>query len=363
MRQSLPLYVHIPFCEHICGYCDFTKLYYNSDWARQYVATLFHELNSYQIQSASSIYVGGGTPSSLSCDQLESLLAKLSPLKEEGTEFTFEANPESLDEEKIRLLVHYGVNRVSLGMQTASPSYLKLLGRRHSFSDVQRAVSALKKAGIDNINVDLMYALPGESDDDLIVDLEAILSLEVDHISAYSLILEDRSIFKAKGIKEAEQDIQANQYEIVLKTLREHGYRRYEVSNYTRKNKRSKHNLAYWNDDEYVGIGLGASGYLDGKRYTNTKSLRSYLGGITKESEETIDEKEDIGYFLMTNLRKDDGFSLSTFKKRFGFDFLTRFQRQVDEAVERGLARLENGRFFPTDQGILLLDTLTLLFL
>lgn len=354
------LYVHIPFCQSICAYCDFPKVLYRQNWAESYLSALFAELDSYKIGKVGTIYVGGGTPSALPAPLLKRLLEKLSPFLEEGGEFTFEANPESLSEEKIALLAGKGVNRVSLGVESSLQKYLALMNRKHTFEEAREAVMNLRKAGISNINADWIYALPGETMEEVREEAKAFLSLGLPHLSAYTLILEDGSLFKAKGVKEASEDEQGEQYEAVLSLLREAGYERYEVSNFAKPGFQSRHNLTYWRDEEYYGIGLGASGYLHGIRYANTRSLSLYIKGKgLRENEEPSGEEE----FLLSCLRLEEGFALSSFEKRFNKDFLFAYGASFKKMEKEGLLIVEDGRIKPTDRGIECLDYVLLCLL
>lgn len=357
MKKPNSLYIHIPFCEHICGYCDFVKLLYRDDFASSYVFSLIEEIKSLNLSNLKTIYIGGGTPTCLPSSLLKEVLSVCQPLLSKDYEFSVEGNPESLSEEKVALLARFGVNRVSIGMQSSHDERLKSLGRHHSLKDVISAVSLLRKHGIDNINVDLMYALPNEDSQELEEDLKAVLSLKTPHISAYSLILEDDSIFKHQNVKEAPSEVQADQYELILKTLRENGYERYEVSNFAKDGKYSKHNLTYWKDEGYYAAGLGASGYVDGIRFKNYVSLPRYLKERNKrESEEKETTTDELESYFLTNLRLSKGFSLSEFKARFGFPFLCKYQEKCDKLAARGLLNVTAERVYPTDQGLLLLD-------
>lgn len=362
MKAPSSLYVHIPFCSSICGYCDFVKLLYRDDFAAAYLPSLKEEILSFRIPSKlSTIYVGGGTPSCLKEEDLADLLSFLKPYLGEGGEFTVEANPESLTPEKAQILARNGVNRVSLGMESATPRLLKLMGRRHDLAQVQEAVAALNEVGISNINLDLIYALPEESKEELNNDLEAALSLKTPHLSCYSLILEDSSLFHNKGIKEASSDEQAAQYEMILKRLREEGYRRYEVSNFAQGGHLSAHNLTYWRDEEYYGAGLGAAGYVNGIRYKNFVSLSDYLQSKSKrKEEEKVTLTSDYHYFLLTNLRLDEGFSLASFQNRFGVSFLEKAKKALPKLVAEGLMVVTPERVYCTDRGLLILDQVLL---
>lgn len=347
------LYVHIPFCSSICSYCDFPKVLFREDWAEGYLSALFAELDSYAIKEVGTIYVGGGTPSALPFSLLKALLSRLSPCLEEGGEFSFEANPESLSEEKIALLSSFGVNRVSLGVESSLGKFLALLGRKHTFEDARNAVSALKRHGIDNINADWIYALPGETLADLREEEEAFLSLGVPHLSAYTLILEEGTLLKAKGAREASEDEQGAQYEEVLSFLRKSGYRRYEVSNFALPGRECRHNLTYWRDEEYYGVGLGAAGFLNRTRYENTRSMTLYLKGEgLREKREESGEEE----FLLCNLRLQEGFALARFAKRFRRDFRFAYGEALKKMEKEGFLCEEEGRIKPTDRGMECLD-------
>lgn len=351
------VYVHIPFCKGICAYCDFPKVLYKEDWAESYLSALFAEFSLRGIGSVDTIYVGGGTPSALSLPQLDSLLSFLSPHLSPGGEFSLEGNPESLTAEKVGLLRHFGVNRVSLGVQSSLPKYLSLLGRKHRFEQAREAVGRLKEAGIGNLNVDWMIALPGETMADIKEEERSFLGLDVPHLSVYTLILERGTEFWRRGIQEASQDEQGEQYEEVLSFLRGQGYDRYEVSNFARPGMQCRHNLAYWKDEEYYGVGMGASGFVGNIRYKNTSSLSSYLKG---EGLSLSQEESGAEEFFLTNLRLEKGFSLEEYSRRFHSSFLEDYQGECAKLVGQGLLRVENGRVFPSDRGMELLDLILL---
>lgn len=354
------LYVHIPFCEHICGYCDFTKLFYKEEWASSYLEALLGELNSKDPRKFSTIYVGGGTPSALSESLLTRLLDALSPLLKDGGEFTLEGNPESLSGAKLAIMREWGVNRLSIGVQSSSQHLLSLMGRKHTFIEAQEAVERAKKAGFSSINCDLIYGLPGESLIEAKKDAEAFVSLNTKHLSAYCLSVNKGSEFFVKGYKEMGEDEAADQYEAILKIFREAGFDRYEVSNFAKGGAKCRHNLTYWRDEEYMAVGLGASGYEGNRRYVNTKSLPKYLSGHYLESEETVGPKDDLEYFFLTNLRLEEGFLLQTFSSRFGFSFAERYKKSVSLLLSQGLLVIDEKRVKATDKGLLLLDKILL---
>ncbi len=355
------LYVHIPFCAHICAYCDFAKVLYDEKWAFSYVNELKKEIEQYKINNKlKTIYVGGGTPTCLPNDLLRELLSYLHPFLAEGGEFTIEANPETLNEEKIRILKKEGVNRLSIGLESSNDAFLRLMGRKHSFEDAKNVVNIAKKNGIKNISVDLIYALPNETIQDLEKDIDALLSLDVPHLSSYSLTVSPGTSFYNKGYKEMDDDISATMYELILSKLLEAGYERYEVSNFAKNGQYSNHNLTYWHDEEYYGVGLGASGYLDNARYTNTRSLKEYLSGNYVHEKEKLTLESALEDYFLTNLRLAKGFLKNDFEKRFGFSFENKYKNQLCKLKKNGLLQETEDSIYPTNTGILLLDRVLL---
>lgn len=360
MRTKRPssdaLYVHIPFCAHLCHYCDFTKSTYEPQRADAYVDALLKELATYGIASVTTIYVGGGTPTSLSLSQLQKLLLALKPLLKDGGEFTVEGNIENITRETLLLLKSMGVNRLSLGVQTFKDETLRSMNRHHRGSDAVAAIALAKAVGIENLSVDLMYGLPGETLTDVAHDLESVLSLDIDHISTYALSVVPGTLFYRRKIAEASQETLREQYDLILKTLRGHGYERYEVSNFARNGHYARHNLVYWDDHEYYGVGLGASGYLGGVRYVNTDNMSDYLKGQFRKENENVSPVIDENDFLMLKLRLAQGFSLSEFETRFKTPFTDKYKSETEELIQRGLLQIQNQRVSCTDDGIMLLD-------
>ncbi len=355
------LYVHIPFCHRICAYCDFAKVLYEERWAFSYVKEIEKEIAAIGInEPLNTVYVGGGTPSILPNQALKELLSFLKPLLGEGYEFTIEANPEDIDEEKLEIFRSCGVNRISIGIESSSPRLLALMGRNHTFEKAKEAVSLIKAASFAKISVDMIYALPNETEKEVKRDLSAFLDLGVNHISTYCLSVNPGTAFHNAGYAEMDEEMAGEQYELILETLRAAGYRRYEVSNFAKNGEYSKHNLVYWRDEEYYAAGLGASGYVDGVRFDNTRNLTKYLNGEHREKEERLSKESELEDYFLTNLRLDDGFSEETFEKRFGFSFLSKYRDKFEGLERKGLMIHKDGRFFCTDKGIEILDSVLL---
>ena len=328
-------YIHIPFCDKICNYCDFCKRYSNNLVIDKYLKALEQDIKeNYQKEVLKTIYIGGGTPSSLSINQLTKLMKIVKLLKlDNNYEFTFECNPENITEEKLILLKKNGVNRISIGVESTNDKFLKYLGRNHNFKMIQEKVSLIKKY-ISNINVDLIYALPGESIADLKKDLHNIVNLNVNHVSTYSLEIHQHTIFSIKRIKNISSDIDSDMYKLICKFLKENGFKHYEVSNFCKDNTYSRHNMVYWNNNEYYGFGLGASGYVNSIRYDNTRNFYKYINGNRVLNVEKLKKEDKISYELILGFRLINGINKEEFKKKYGIDLVNQYN--VKELIKKG---------------------------
>ncbi len=312
------IYIHLPFCSSICSYCDFSKLLYEKKYIDIYLKQLKTEiLTRYQNEEVVSIYIGGGTPTCLTEGELRNLLELTKIFKrKKNIEFTIESNIECLTIEKIKLLVRYGVNRISLGVQSFQEDILKELNRHHNKEMVKDVVGWLKKEGISNISIDYIYGV-NEDIHKIQSDMEFFLSLNLPHISCYSLIIEDNTVLKINNKKNIDEEIEENMYHFIEDVLEEHHYVHYEVSNYAKKGFESIHNINYWNNGEYYGFGLGAVSYLRHVRRSNTKNFSNYLKGVFFQCEEYEDESLQISNDLILGLRKIGGISLDEFEKKY----------------------------------------------
>ena len=317
-NKANSLYIHIPFCESICDYCDFAKLQYFHSFAEKYLTALNKELDervdNFELKT---IYIGGGTPTSLDDAQFEKLLKMVMPYFKHVEEYTVEANPESLSLSKIKLLHKYGVNRLSIGVESTDDKILKSINRKHTFEDVKRAVELARENGINNINLDLIIGLPNVSEKMLEKDIINILSLNPDHVSCYSLTVHEHTVFYINGIEEPVEEFAYDAYKHINEILEENGYVHYEISNWAKPGKESKHNLVYWNNERYYGIGLAASGYLDNIRYKNTTNFNKYISFKNEIEQEIVATKDEIEYEIMLKLRTRLGLDLSDFKTKY----------------------------------------------
>ncbi len=349
------LYIHIPFCKHICKYCDFPKkIPKDSTQIEKYLEKIKLDILKYQnlYDKIDTIYIGGGTPNSLSNCQLEDLLKFIYELKINYKEFTIEINPEILTATQALLFKKYGVNRISIGAETFSDYGLKHLGRHHTKNDIINAVNLLKKNELYNINIDLIFGYYGQTLEDFKEDLNYYTMLNVSHLSCYSLIVEENTLLNIayKNIK-LDEDLIADMYDYLLSFMREKNYVHYEISNFARNGFESLHNLKYWDKDEYIGIGMGATSYIEHKRITNSLYINKYLRDedLYVENLTELDEKKEM---IIMGLRKMTGISkikyLTTFKSRIEDDF------SYQKLIQLGLLEEDNNFIKLTEKGYLL---------
>ncbi len=312
------LYIHIPFCESICSYCDFCKMFYREELAFHYLQKLEEEiLERYRGEVLDTIYIGGGTPSCLSPANLRYLFSIVSKLnKSANLEFTIEANISDIDEEFLKMCKSSGVNRISIGIQTINEKFYKFLNRYNDINSILDKIELTKKY-FTNINVDFMYGFRDETMDDLKKDLDFFKSLDVEHISIYSLILEENTKLYIDKTRPIDEDLESDMYYYIVDYLESNGYRQYEISNFAKPSYESHHNLSYWNNLEYYGFGLGASGYIDGVRYTNTRGINNYLRGNYVLEQYEVSDREAKEMEVILALRKREGLEISKFFDKY----------------------------------------------
>ena len=360
-------YVHIPFCTQICYYCDFSKVFIKNQPVDSYLEHLIEEYDSYDIKKLRTLYIGGGTPTALSASQLAFLLEKLTDKLDLSylEELTIEANPGDLDQEKIAVLKDSPVNRVSLGVQTFNDRMLKQIGRSHLEKDIYENIANLKKAGFDNISIDLIYALPKQTMEDVKINVAKAIALDIPHMSLYSLILENHTVFMNRmrrgKLPLPKEDLEAEMFEYIIAELEKAGFEHYEISNFSKPGFESRHNLMYWDNAEYYGIGAGASGYVDGVRYKNHGPIRHYLqaveAGNARVQEEVLTLHEKMEEEMFLGLRKKSGVSKKRFEEKFGLSFEDQYGAVVTELTEQGLLVPDRDIVRMTKKGLFLGDT------
>jgi oxygen-independent coproporphyrinogen-3 oxidase len=302
-------------------------MFYNKEMVSRYLTALEKEIKEFYMgEIVHTIYIGGGSPSSLSYDELDKLFEIINLIKkDENCEFTFECNPEDIDDVLINKLSLNGVNRISMGVQSFNNDNLKFMERSANFDDIKNKIRLIRYYGINNINLDLMYGLPGETLDIVKKDVKLFLKLAPEHISTYSLIIEDHTKIKISGAKNIDEDEEVKMYEYICKKLKQKGYNHYEVSNFALNDNYSRHNLSYWNNEEYYGFGLGAAGYMNGFRYENTRNLNKYEIGEYRQNESLLSKQEIMEYEVMLGLRKMKGINLAEFYQKFNVNMQDAF--------------------------------------
>lgn len=366
LNQSKPtsLYLHVPFCKSICAYCDFCHTVYNKDNANKWLDALKKEIQSKDINlNLKTIYIGGGTPSSLDDELLDSVLSLLDSYSSNVLEYTVEVNPETVTQEKVSILKKHGVNRISMGLQSSNINLLKLMNRHHTLEDVRNAMFLFESQGITNISLDLMYSLPTQTIYDWKKSLEDCVSLMPKHISIYSLTIEENSVFGKKGYESLDEDIEADMYVYAISYLESKGYKQYEISNFCLESYESKHNLAYWKYDDFYGISTGASGKENDIRYDNVSNLKRYLGSPLEREEINLTKEDLIFENIMMSLRLKNGFDIEEFNKKYSIDVLEMYTKPIQSNIQKGTLEIKNGYLRCTSNGYPILNTILVDFL
>ncbi len=366
MKKQMELYLHIPFCARKCAYCDFLSFPQGRGVQERYVEKLIEEIAysgaAFHDATVSSVFVGGGTPSILESAQIVRIFEALRThfRIEETAEISMEANPGTVTEEKLRDYRRAGINRLSFGLQSADDGELRALGRIHTYEEFLEGYRLARKCGFDNINVDLMSALPLQTVDSWLATLRTVAALEPEHISAYSLIIEEGTPFyeqygdgRGDGIL-PDEDAEREMYHQTKRVLRELGYERYEISNYAKPGRECRHNIGYWSAVPYLGLGLGASSYIDGGRFNNTADLETYLTTPPghREDELVLTERDMQEEYFFVGLRMVRGVSLAGFRERFGVDADTVYPGLLERLIREGGAEIEGDHFRLTDYGL-----------
>lgn len=346
-------YIHIPFCEHICHYCDFNKFFIKTQPVDEYLAALEtemqHTIEQKGEQELKTIFIGGGTPTSLTVSQLDKLMnsihSVLKPTKN-LIEFAVEANPDELSLEKLHVLKAAGVNRLSFGVQTFEDDLLKKIGRVHQKKDVLTSFERARAVGFDNISLDLMFGLPHQEKHHVMNSLETAFSLGAEHYSVYSLIVEPKTVFynlMQKGkLHLPPQEREAEMYELVMDEMERHGLKQYEISNYAKPGYESQHNLTYWSNEDYFGFGAGAHGYVDGIRNVNAGPVKHYLElidqtGFPYKETHQVTKAEQIEEEMFLGLRKIEGVKSADFQAKYGAAPEALFSTVLEDLEEKGL--------------------------
>lgn len=363
--MGIGLYVHIPFCKSKCAYCDFcSSPDFDSELVDRYIAAVLREADGYLSANGTTgrgilvdtVYFGGGTPSLLSAPQMSRLMDGLRSRFDisDGAEVTAEVNPGTLDRERARAYRDIGIGRVSMGLQSIHKNELKRLGRIHTHDDFLRSYDMLRSVGIDNIGLDLMYGIPEQTTQSFSETLEAVCAIAPEHISVYGLIIEEGTRFfgERATLPLPGEDEECDMYYLACTRLGEAGYGHYEVSNYARSGRECRHNLKYWRDEEYIGLGLSAYSYYSGRRYGNCRDMGRYLGGeLMSDNNEIIDKASEAYEYAMMRLRLAEGIDLADYERRYSRVFCEGKEKLVGEYISLGLMREQQGRLALTERG------------
>lgn len=362
------VYIHIPFCHQICNYCDFNKVFFKNQPVDAYIEALGKEMAMtvqqmpQAFEQIETIFLGGGTPTALSAAQITRLLELIRTYipMEHVTEFSSEANPDELSEDKLRALLHGGVNRLSMGVQSFDQGLLEKIGRTHSNEHVYNTIALAKQVGFKNISIDLMYGLPNQTMEQWQESLRLALDLDLPHYSAYSLIVEPKTIFYiqyAKGkLVLPTEDLEAEMYDVLMREMEARGIVQYEISNFAKDGYLSVHNKIYWDNDEYAGFGAGAHGYLQGVRYSNHGPIKKYMETVESgirpvvhEHTVTATERKEEQLFL--GLRKVEGVLSTIYEEKFGETISATYRTVIEGFVEKGLLEQDEQGIYLTRKG------------
>ena len=361
--KEVALYIHIPFCKQRCFYCDFPSYARKDDLMSDYIEALLIELKEkikdYEVRS---LFIGGGTPSYLNEENLSKLMKGIKNINFiEDAEKTIECNPGTVSEEKFNIMKGGGINRLSFGLQTTKNNLLKGIGRIHTFEAFKDNYNLARSVGFNNINIDMMFGLPNQSVKDWTDSLEEVAKLNPEHISAYSLIIEEGTplykLYNEDKLKLPSEEEEREMYKKCKNILIENGYHQYEISNYAKEGKECLHNEVYWMCNEYIGVGASSSSYIDGKRIKNIDDLREYIkrigSGKSIVDEEIINTKNDnIEEFMFMGLRMNCGIEEEEFKRRFHTDVDNVYKDVIEGNINKGLLERKRGRIYLTDKGI-----------
>jgi oxygen-independent coproporphyrinogen-3 oxidase len=368
MDPPRAVYIHIPFCTNKCFYCDFNSYVVQGQPVTDYLQALEREMemtvSRHPADRIESIFVGGGTPTVLTPEQMAYFLRSVNDYfgaRSPGCEFTMEANPGTTDSEKLAAMREGGVNRISFGVQSFDNRLLKAIGRIHDTEDVYRSIENARRAGFDNLSIDLMLGLPNQTAADFEATLAEALGLGLEHYSAYSLKIEENTLFytlyQKNELPLPEEGEELNMYLAAIRKMKEAGYEQYEISNFAKPGRASRHNQAYWRNQAYYGLGAGAHGYISGQRHVNIKGVQAYIeackSGLPIKETHRVSRREAMEDFMMVGLRMLSGVTDEAFRAQFGVRIADVFEPQLKKLAESGLLIGEEGRYRLSEQGVL----------
>lgn len=346
------LYIHVPFCDSICAYCDFCRVKKNDQLIERWLSGLQEEMEDRIFEiDFDTVYIGGGTPTCLNDDQLTRFLTLIQPYCIHSKEITIEINPETLTQQKALLLKEMGINRVSLGVQTVDQDLLQLIGRKHTKNDIEQCIAWLREVGLTNISCDCMYSLPTQTMTQLHDTLDFIIQMDIPHCSIYSLTIEENGQFKRQGLDKLDEDTEADMYEFIVDYLKQHHLNQYEISNFCKDGYESQHNLHYWNYDDFVGLSIGASGKEEHCRYECTKNFEEYFKYEYVQNIIPLTKEDEMFEMVMMGLRLKRGIDLALFKQRFEVSFDEVYNNEKQSCIAKGWVVECDNSLTCTDEG------------
>lgn len=366
--EELGIYIHIPFCKQKCFYCDFCSFANKNEMQEKYVETVINEIKNIthkEKYTVTTIYLGGGTPSILNPEYIKNILQEIKSSFKilDDAEITIEINPGTVNEEKLKRYKEYGINRLSIGLQSANDKILKNIGRIHDYKQFEETFFLARKCGFKNINVDLMIGLPTQAIEDVKQTLEKIIQKNPEHISVYSLIIEEGTIIE-KLINEnklqlPDEETERIMYWTVVNELKENGYNQYEISNFSKKTYESKHNTNCWKQKQYIGLGTSAHSYLNKKRYSNTNNIEEYIKNIQESNisknitiHEEQTEESTMNEYMLLGLRMIQGININEFKQKFKTDPTIKYKEILEKLQKENLIQITKTSIKLTKQGI-----------
>lgn len=376
MKKEIGIYVHIPFCIRKCYYCDFVSFTNQEENIEKYIEAVIKEIESYELEeyNVTTIYIGGGTPSSIESRYIEKILHKIkekiinNETKFNDIEITIEINPGTIDRKKLQDYEKMGINRLSIGLQSTNNEILKNIGRIHTYEEFLEGYILARSIGFDNINVDLMIGLPNQTIEKIKDSVEKVINLEPEHISVYSLIVEEgtkiENLLNMNKITLPEEELERNMYWYVKNKLELNGYIHYEISNFAKENKQSKHNVNCWEQKEYIGIGTAAYSYLNNIRYGNTSNIQKYIETqdfkskkeVEKNKIRIIDEVQTLEdkkkEYMLLSLRKIEGVSIKKFKEKYVENPIFLYRKQLEKLVNENLLTIDGDNIKLTNKGL-----------
>ena len=360
--MSNAMYIHVPFCDSICAYCDFERCKKHPLLTSRWLDVIIKDIQDRKDEPIQTLYIGGGTPTSLSYDELEILLSACDCFK--PVEYTIEANIENLTKDKIMLLKEHGVNRISLGVQSLNDHLIQIIERHHSASDIFSKIDEIYACGIENISVDMIYGLPTQSLDIWLADLKQIASnKKISHVSIYSLTIEENSAFGRKKIEKVSDELDEKMYFEGIRVLESFGFEQYEISNFCRYGRYSRHNSAYWKYDDFIGIGAGAYGKEEHIYYHWPFRLNDYIKGTLKREETKLTKADEMFEMIMMGLRMKQGVSLERFNLVFHEDLRKVFHEAIEKHVRSNHLEIMNGHLRCTCEGWAILTSILIDFM